>query len=47
MYHGILVNYFEFGSEASEMLDMSQFHRIFITNCGQREPTDGEKILNR
>jgi len=29
--------YFVFGMQASDILDMSQFHKIVITKCNHRE----------
>jgi len=30
MHHATVFNYFEFGTDASHKLDMSQFHKISI-----------------
>jgi len=41
MHHAIVFNYFEFGTQASDMsVDMSQFHKIFIIKCSHRELTE-------
>jgi len=33
-------NYFETGAQTSDMLNMSQFHKISITKCSHRERTE-------
>jgi len=40
MQHAIVFNYFKFGTKASYMLDMSRFHKTFITKCSHRELTE-------
>jgi len=51
----IVFTYFEIGTKASDMLDMSRFHKIFVTKCSRRElteklfcvpGTDGQNMLN-
>jgi len=55
-HHAILFNYFEFGTQASDLLDMSQFHKISIAKCSYRKRTekivgfpgaDEQNVLNR
>jgi len=43
MHHAIDFNHSESGIQASDLLDMSQFHKISFFKCSHREPT--EKLL--
>jgi len=43
MHHAIVFNYFESGTQASDILDMSQFNKISMTKCSHREHK--EKLL--
>jgi len=41
MHHAIVFNYFEFGTQQSDMsVDMSQFHKIFNIKCSHRKFTE-------
>jgi len=42
MHHAIVFDYFESGTQAFGMIDTSQFHKISITKCSHREPTETE-----
>jgi len=43
MYHAIVFNYFVFGTQLSDLLDMPQFHKISIAKRSHRKRP--EKIL--
>jgi len=43
MQHAIVFHYFEFGTQASDLWDMSQFQKISTAECSYRKRT--EKIL--
>jgi len=40
MHHARFFNYFESGTQTSNMLDMSQFHKVSITECSHGESTE-------
>jgi len=37
VHHPLVFNCYEFGTQASDILDMSQFHKASITKCGHRK----------
>jgi len=39
-HHATVLNYFGFGTQASDLLDMSQFHKISIAKCSYRKRTE-------
>jgi len=47
MHHAIVFNYFESGTQTSDLLDMSQFHKIFIAKFSYRKGTENIYRLSR